>query len=387
MNIEKIEAVIEDYTTYLWIGLSLSILLIASLGIYGLNDSARLVRAAEELHSDRVERGENMYIDQCSSCHGLDGKGGIGPALNERTLLKKTLDGIFYSVIRSGVPNTQMPAWSVDFGGPLTDEDIRDAVAYIRAWEPNAQEASPEEQAPDPSKGAVLFASTCAICHGEEGKGGQSGIPVINDPDRLEQFEDTWFRGVIANGRPAKGMPTWGTVLSPTQLDDLVALIAAWRKGEKIIPSFSETELIEQALYALSQGDVGSAYMQVERALKFVTGADVDVLQTVLTQLDAGDLLGAQVTLQASPDQKPLEDPEVGLTVYNTSCSACHGSQGEGGLGTGLQNNEFIQSQNNEDLIQFILEGRPGTAMGGFEERLSGAEIVDLIAFLRLWQK
>ena len=47
----------------------------------------------------------------------------------------------------------------------------------------------------------------------------------------VDQFDDAWYRATIANGRPAKGMPTWGTVLSPEQIGDLVALIAAWRDG------------------------------------------------------------------------------------------------------------------------------------------------------------
>jgi cytochrome c553 len=34
-----------------------------------------------------------------------------------------------------------------------------------------------------------------------------------------------------------------------------------------------------------------------------------------------------------------------------------------------------------------ISQGRPGTAMAGFADRLSETEIANIIAFLRLWQK
>ena len=31
-----------------------------------------------------------------------------------------------------------MPAWSLDYGGTLTDEQVRQIVTYLRSLEPNA---------------------------------------------------------------------------------------------------------------------------------------------------------------------------------------------------------------------------------------------------------
>ncbi|MGD2156061.1 MAG: c-type cytochrome [Anaerolineales bacterium] len=377
----------EDYSTHLIVGIILILVLAIGVGLYWLNDSTRLEVAAKELLSDRIDRGEEIYIDQCGTCHGVEGGGGLGPALNDRSLLKNTLDDVFFSVIRSGIPNTQMPAWSVDFGGPLTDEDIRDVVAFMRAWEPTAPESTPETDQPDPKRGALLFASTCAVCHGEEGKVGQEGVPGINNPERLQRLENDWYREVIANGRPAQGMPTWGTVLSPQQLDDLVALIDAWREGETVNPPYSNTTLFERASFALSQEDTQSARLHLERALQVTSDPGAKMIRNVLGQIDNGDLEGALGALQALQKQWPLGDPASGAQIYSTTCSACHGPQGEGGIGTALQDNEFIQDKSNAQLLGFLLEGRPGTAMAGFEERLSEANIADLIAFLRLWQK
>ena len=45
------------------------------------------------------------------------------------------------------------------------------------------------------------------------------------------QFDDAWYKSTIAKGRPANGMPTWGTVLSPSQIADLVAYIDTWRQA------------------------------------------------------------------------------------------------------------------------------------------------------------
>ena len=92
-------------------------------------------------------KGKAVHGQQCVACHGAQGEGGVGPALNNRQVLKGTLDSVFFAVIRSGVPGTQMPAWSVEFGGPLTDEEVRDVVALLRSWEPTAPEIRQAVQA------------------------------------------------------------------------------------------------------------------------------------------------------------------------------------------------------------------------------------------------
>lgn len=377
----------EDYTTFLAIGLGLVMLLLLGTSLYWLSDNARLVSAAEELQADRIARGQVIYEGQCTACHGAEGEGGVGPALKDRQLLQNTPDEIFFSVIRSGVPNTQMPSWSVDFGGPLTDQEINDVVAFLRAWEPTAPEVKPPQEVADPARGAALFAGTCAICHGEDGKGGKPGIPAINNPDRLAKLNDTWYRDVIANGRPAKGMPTWGTVLSPSQLDDLVALISAWRSGEAVTPAFSATDLIERALFALSQDDPASAELHIQRAMEVSTGAGLDVLRNILAQLSSGDLQGAAVSLEELKSRWPMGDVSSGAILYSANCAACHGIQGEGGVGKTLFQNEWVDGQTNAQLVEFIQAGRPGTAMAGFEGRLNESETADIVSFLRLWQK
>jgi cytochrome c1 len=35
--------------------------------------------------------------------------------------------------------------------------------------------------------------------------------------------------------------------------------------------------------------------------------------------------------------------------------------------------------------VKFVLAGRPGTSMAGFEGRLTEDQLADLVAFLHLW--
>ena len=381
----------ENYDRFLIIGLVFTLLILVGFSFTWWGETSRLEQAAESFSDERVHRGRKVYNEQCVSCHGAQGEGGVGPALNDRAVLKNTLDAIFFSVIRSGVPGTEMPAWSVDFGGPLTDEDIRDSVAYIRAWEPNAPEILPEVFEPNPAVGALLFESTCAICHGENGMGGAINmdgeqIPAINDSQRLAALNDDWYRGTIRNGRPAKGMPTWGTVLSPEQTEHVVALIGSWRSGENVLAAFSITDLLSSAVFSLQEDDPESAQLHVIRALSIAESSGAEVLDNANTQLAKGDNLGALATLSALKKQWPIGNSVVGAALYSEKCGACHGAQGEGGIGSVMQPNLFIQEHTNAELVDFILEGRVGTAMASWEGRMLEGEIADTIAFLRTWQ-
>ncbi len=374
-----------NYERYVIVGLVLTLLILAGFSFYWMGESNRLEAAADRFANERVHRGRRIYTEQCASCHGTEGDGGIGTVLNDKNLLKNTLDDIIYSVIRSGVPSTQMPAWSVDFGGPLTDEDIRDVTAFIRAWEPTAPEIEPEVFEPDSARGALLFSTTCAICHGDDGKGSDDG-PAINDTLRLATLDNDWYRSVIANGRPAKGMPTWGTVLNPNQIEDLIALVDDWREGMEVEAAFSVTDLIASAIFALEDEDPDSAAIHVTRALTVAEGMAAEILRNAGAQLVDKDDAGAMATLTVLQEQWPIGDAVLGGEIYAEKCGVCHGQEGEGGIGTAMQPNEFVQDNNNAALVEFLLEGRTGTAMAGFDGRLSDDEIANIVAFLRGWQ-
>jgi hypothetical protein len=62
----------------------------------------------------------------------------------------------------------------------------------------------------------------------------------------LTQFDDAWLRQTITQVRPAQGMPTWGKVLAPLQIDALIVLIRSWQAtapstGPRGVPTASAT--------------------------------------------------------------------------------------------------------------------------------------------------
>ena len=74
-----------------------------------------------------------------------------------------------------------------------------------------------------PSAGQVLFSSTCAGCHGLDGRGSEKG-PNIAGSARLQHLPDDRISSIILNGVPGTGMPAFRS-LTPKQVTTLVAHI------------------------------------------------------------------------------------------------------------------------------------------------------------------
>jgi cbb3-type cytochrome c oxidase subunit III len=376
----------ENYERYFWIGLTLTLVVLGGLVASWLREPVRLVEAAEEINQASLKRGRQIYVDNCTACHGTRGEGVVGPALNNKTLLKKASDEILFAIINAGRPNTSMPAWGQDNGGQLTDENIRDVVAFIRAWEPNAPEvAITTVVEPSAARGAALFAGSCFTCHGENGRGGTA--PPLNDPARLNTLDDDWYRQTIANGRPAKGMPTWGTVLSSNQVEDLVALIGAWRKSEQVAPDTTVAELLNSALFSLSQNDTEDAVFYLNRARPIAFGAALEQFDPIITMIEGDETDQALTALNDLRTQWPIGEAASGEKIYVEVCKGCHGAEGQGGVGLRLKPSQFIQTSANAELLTLLFTGRTGTAMRGFSGQLSEKQLADVIAFLRTWQQ
>lgn len=66
--------------------------------------------AGDDITGERERELRNLLIQDCGSCHGLQMKGGLGPALLPEVLQGKNADYLS-SVILHGRSGSAMPAW------------------------------------------------------------------------------------------------------------------------------------------------------------------------------------------------------------------------------------------------------------------------------------
>jgi plastocyanin/mono/diheme cytochrome c family protein len=111
--------------------------------LYYLWDGERQSSAIERQMEENAERGGFLFSRNCSSCHGLTGKGAIergglpGAPLNleeNRPVAPGELAALqnrFRDTIRCGRIGTLMPSWSQEQGGPLNDFQIQQLVTLI----------------------------------------------------------------------------------------------------------------------------------------------------------------------------------------------------------------------------------------------------------------
>jgi len=134
-------------------------LLVLILGAYFVNESNRQAEATEEIVQRNIERGSNIFINNCRTCHGVEGKGpeegAIAPAIHTDAFLILGADNEFgapetpagvadgiraflHNTIACGRTGTFMPTWAQEFGGPLSDEQINQVVTLLTTpggWE------------------------------------------------------------------------------------------------------------------------------------------------------------------------------------------------------------------------------------------------------------
>lgn len=188
---------------------------------------------------DLVTSFDDLYGDNCSGCHGADGRLGPARPLNDPVYLALASDQDLIRVTSQGVAGTTMPAFAISAGGTLTDQQIADLVRELRTRWARPQEiaalALPPYAAPlgDAQRGAAAYETACAACHGADGRGGSAKGSIV-DGSYLALVSDQSLRTTVIAGRSDLGMPDFrgaagATPLTATQVADVVAWLAAQR--------------------------------------------------------------------------------------------------------------------------------------------------------------
>lgn len=340
------------HTLEVLLGILGTLLIVVALGLYILQEPARLEQAQSDILAAQLDDAMTLYAENCAVCHGLNGEGiGATPRLDNPGLRSMSFDDL-YKVIARGRFDTAMPAWSKDDGGPLSDYQIEELVALIQSgdWQETGDRVVnlglapliPFTAEPDPAlvaavaslpNGATLqtaigtYAAQCVACHGADGLG--TGIaPALNDPAVREKSAEELLR-TITYGSPGTLMAGWSNVLSSEDISAMVTLIQRWDE----LPS------------------------------GLIPAPDVPVPTTE-------------------------ESIALGAELYSANCARCHGPEGQGKpIAPSINVKSFLTNTSDQALQQIITLGVPGTAMPAWGDRMTPAEIQAIVGFIRQWKE
>ena len=205
-----------------------------------------------QLFSEPVMHGAWLWQANCVRCHGQYGEDRVGAELKNKELQDK---------ISGSDRKGCSLSWSITRGGPLSIAEIRNIVAYVKAWEKKGAEpslapmlpipahtrrptltstATPEIASATPAptidpalaallaqdpvyEGAWLYAENCVICHLGYDRARQAST-----------VDDETMRGLITNGKVASPMPRFGILnggnLKRAQVNAIVVYMRTWEE-------------------------------------------------------------------------------------------------------------------------------------------------------------
>lgn len=358
MNLKR--ELIESIDGRIFVGVLCFIAIMILVGWISINEGARMKAFEGQYLARSIERGATMFNSNCSTCHGIDGRGvtGRAPALNSPYLF-----GHDYLA----EVNSQIEALAAEAASPTTT-DARKA------------EIETETAALVAERDAISSSLQPAIDKGYD----------PNKPDRLQNVGwsstlRSFVTTTIISGRPPSSsywpqpMAAWsqtaGGPLRMDQIEDLTNYILNWNLGDA---------------WTVEDANAVNQFPIVPVDPSTVVVSDVP---TVGSTTDLATITENLATVTG--------DPQNGQVLYNGSlaCAGCHLSAAVAppleGTMTRVVDVRLQQPENaGETPEQYLANSiihpsayvSPGYADGimpqNFGDRLSYQDLADLIAYL-----
>ncbi|MDH3605924.1 MAG: c-type cytochrome [Acidimicrobiia bacterium] len=188
-----------------------SAFLAIALPLYFLTESGRQADFVELFEEEAVHIGEDIYLEQapdnpegfgCIACHGAEGVGGgtdfvdprtgatvtwAAPSLND-VLYRYTDEEVRYWLIW-GRPGSPMPAWGVEAGGPLNDQQLDFVIEYLHSIQIPQEEALANVETRVNEALATLSGAEAAITTAIAEQEAELSA-LLSAPDRLTWADD-----------------------------------------------------------------------------------------------------------------------------------------------------------------------------------------------------
>jgi LysM repeat protein/mono/diheme cytochrome c family protein len=106
---------------------------------YAFIDAPRAERQQDFYKEESIRRGALLFANNCRTCHGAKGEGGVGLSLNtpdfkdQAPLILNENRAMLRRTIECGRAGTLMPSWLRDHGGSLTSVQIEHLINLITA--------------------------------------------------------------------------------------------------------------------------------------------------------------------------------------------------------------------------------------------------------------
>ncbi len=174
----------------------------------------------------QVSQGHSLFLDSCSSCHGLDAQG---------TSQAPSLIGAGAAAVDFQMSTGRMPAKDLSAENErkpqteFTQQQIYDIAAYVASLAggpsiPSASQVS--TSGANTALGEELFSTNCAQCHGFAGAGG--ALTYGKNAPSLNASTPTQIYEAMLTGPEA--MPVFGDgTITPAEKKDIIAYITDTR--------------------------------------------------------------------------------------------------------------------------------------------------------------
>ncbi len=337
--------------TMKWTGMIATLVIVVILPLYAVREASQQEDLLADYYTTAVLTSTDQYAENCAVCHGAAGEGiGDNPPLNSEAV-RMMSETDLNKVISRGRGGTLMAGWAAEEGGIFSNPQVDDFVTFIQQvnWEyvevrvaelgltpPEViqMEVSDEMLAnladlpggEALSDGLLVYAESCAACHGSNGAGTVIA-PAIDSADLRATPKDETIQ-LVNTGVPGTLMASWQNLLQPDQISSVVDLIYRWPEMVQAGFEFPEVEVM---------------------------------------------------SIPSSPEL--IAD---GQRLFNIACKSCHGVDGYGSpMAPALNNQIFLTETPDAVMYQIIAGGVPETLMPAWGSRLTDQELQSLVAFLR----
>ena len=196
--------------------------------VYSFVTAAPGVAAAGD-PTQSVLQGKSLYLQGCSSCHGLAAEGGTdGPSL-----VGVGAAAVDFQVSTGRMPVRQQEAEARRKPNSYTADEIANLAAYVASLGsgpavPASSQYTPGSDA-DMALGGTLFRTNCSACHNFVGAGG--ALAYGKSAPSLSKATDKQMYEAMVTGPGT--MPLFGDrQLTPDQKRDIISYV----KGVKSTP-------------------------------------------------------------------------------------------------------------------------------------------------------